>query len=406
MSGRVAGQSRASQLASMLAAACLLQLATAAARAQSEAYVPVRADALLVGRPSEGLLVLHSGYRNSPYADADALVWLGASQDGAQADVLVVSVRWHDPDGRHEARIGRFVLSTGAVRPVHVDGVTVRGRVPAGSSLELFAGMPVVPEFGPRSFDWLAGARVSHWVPGERLGAGVSYLQRRDAGQLDDEELGADLTAIPLDWLSLHAVGAFDLVYRGLAQARASALAHDERGELELFAERSVAARLLPATSLFSVIGAAPSSELGSDLRWHAFPRLDLGGTLALAALDTQLGYRAALRARLRLSDDAGGELGVEGARRELGAEGWTSLLLTGEVPLRGLARMHASVELVAADDPRGRGALWPWARVGASTQFATHWLLAAGVGARADPEQARELEALVRVSYFAEVVP
>jgi hypothetical protein len=167
-----------------------------------------------------------------------------------------------------------------------------------------------------------------------------------------------------------------------------------------------VAARLLPATSLFSVIGTTPSSELGTDARFHAFPRLDLGGTAAVAALDSQLGYRAALRAILRLSDDAGGLLRAEGSRRALGDEGWTGILIAAEVPVRPAARVHASVELVAADDPRDRGALWPWARVGASTSIGAHWLIAAGVGARGGPEYERELEALVRVSYRTEVVP
>jgi hypothetical protein len=405
MSGRLSGRSRASQLASTLV---LMFVLVAGPRARADgAYVPLGADALLFGRPSEGVLVLHSGYRNSPYADADALVFMGAAQDGAEADVLVVSVRVRDPGGRYEARAGRFVLSTGAVRPVHVDGITLRGRAGTGSSVELFAGLPVVPELGERAFDWLAGARLSQWLLHERLGAGASYLQRRDAGQLDDEEVGADLTAVPLDGLSLHAVGAFDLVYRGLAQARASAVVHEEFGELELFAERSVAARLLPATSLFSVIGATPSSELGSDIRWKAFPRLDLGGTVALAALDSQLGYRAALRARLRLSHEpTGGEIGAEGSRRVLGNEGWTGVLLTLELPVQRWLRMHAGLELVGADDPGDRGALWPWARAGASAALDPHWGLAAGVAARAGPEYEHEIEALVRVTYRAQVTP
>jgi hypothetical protein len=375
--------------------------ATEHARADSGAYVPVGADALLLGRPEEGLLVLHSGYRNSPFADADALVWAGATQSDTRADVLVVSVRLHDPHGAYEARLGRFILSTGAVRPVPIDGVALLGRAPSGSSLELFSGLPVVPEFGARAFDWLAGARVGQWLFDEHLGAGVSYVQRRDDGALDNEELGADLSVTPWSWLSLQAVAAFDLVDEGLAQARANALLHTERDHFELFAERRVAARLLPATSLFSVIGTTPSSEFGGDVLWNAFPRLDLGGTLALDALDGTLGYRTAARATLRLSDTAGGALLAEGSRRALGSEAWTGALLGAEWPLRWL-RLHATLELVAADHPRDRGTLWPWTRVGASYTMGEHWLFAAGVGARASPEVATAVEALVRVSYHA----
>lgn len=376
------------------------------ARADPGAFVPLGADALIAGRPTEGLLVLHSGYRNSPFIDADALVWLGADQDGSEGDVLVVSVHLREPHGYHEARLGRFVLSTGAVRPVHIDGISMLARAKAGSTLELFAGLPVVPELAARDFDWLAGGRAGQWLFEQRLGAGVSYIQSRDAGQLADEEVGADLTAVPARWLTLHALGAWDLVYQGLTEARVTASAQRERDRLELFAARLVAARMLPATSLFSVIGATPSSEAGGTLLWNAFPRLDLGSTLALEALDDQLGYRAVLRTTLRFSDEQAGQLDVEGTRRELGDEGWTGVLLTTEWPVTRALRAHGSFELVAADDPGDRGAFWPWARVGASYRFGPHWLVAGAVGAKATPEIERELHALLRVSYNAEVQP
>src|SRR5690349_21465659 len=50
-------------------------------------YAPLGVDLLLQGRPQEGLVILHSGYRNSPYIDADAVVFLGASQFGREGDV-------------------------------------------------------------------------------------------------------------------------------------------------------------------------------------------------------------------------------------------------------------------------------------------------------------------------------
>jgi hypothetical protein len=297
-------------------------------------------------------------------------------------------------------------LATGAVRPVQIDGVTALGRAPSGTSLELFAGMPVVPELGPRAFDWLAGARAAQWLFEQRVGAGVSYLQRRDAGQLDDQELGADLNVTPLAWLTLSAVGAYDLVYDGLAEARANAVAHDGGNRIELFASRRIAARLLPATSLFSVLGDGASSELGSDGLWNAFPRLDLGATLALEALASELGYRAALRSTLRFSDQDGGQVQLEGMRRQLRDDGWTGGSLTGEWPITRQLNGHASLELVFADHPRGRGAVWPWARAGASYGFAEHWQLAAALGVRASPQYEREVQGLLRLSYRSEALP
>jgi hypothetical protein len=361
------------------------------------------ADALLSGKPYEGLLVLHGGYDPGGVVDAEALVWLGASDTGSEGDVLVISVRLREPNGWGEARVGRFILATGAVRPVQIDGVTALARAPSGSSLELFAGMPVVPELGARAFDWLAGARAAQWLFAQRVGAGVSYLQRRDAGPLDDQELGADLSVVPLPWLTLGAVGAYDLVYDGLAEARADAVARDGGDRIELFGARRVADRLLPATSLFSVLGDGASSELGSDALWNAFPRLDLGATLAVEALASELGYRAALRSTLRLSDQDGGQVQLEGMRRELRDDGWTGGSLAAQWPITRQLNVHASLELVFADHPRGRGAVWPWARAGASYDFAEQWQLAAALGVRASPRYEHEVQGLVRLTYRSE---
>jgi hypothetical protein len=376
------------------------------ALAQAQAYVPVGVDLLMQGRPSEGLLILHSGYRNSPYVDADAVVFMGASQQGREGDVLSVSLGLREPHGYGQARIGRFVLSTGAVRPVQIDGASLLGRAPTGSTLEVFGGVPVVPELGARAFDWLAGARVGQWLFGQRLGAGVSYLQRRDAGERSSEELGADLTLAPLAWLGFNAITAWDLLSDGLAEARVSADAHSERSHGTVFASRRVASRLLPATSLFSVISQAPSGELGADGLWNAFPRLDLGTTAALEGLSDALGYRVSARATLRFSDEDAGELGLEATRRKLGDQGWSGGSVRVEIPVNRRVRTHASLELVGVDHPSGSATLFPWARVGASYAFASAWGLSAALGARATPQYRSDVYGLVRVSYSALVMP
>ena len=180
-------------------------------------------------------------------------MFVGADSSGTSGDVLDVSLSIREPNGWGRARLGRFILSAGAVRPVQMDGVSLLGRTKAGETLEVFGGMPVVPEFGARSFDWLAGARVGQWLWSERLGVGVSYVQQRAGGESAHDEVGTDLSASPLSWLSLNAIGAWDLISSGLAETTARASAHDEDVQVQLFASRRVAARLLPATSLFSV---------------------------------------------------------------------------------------------------------------------------------------------------------
>ena len=97
-----------------------------------------------------------------------------------------------EPHGYGEVRAGRFVLATGAILPVQLDGAEAIGRLPSGSTVETFGGVPVVPRFGPRAYDWLAGGRVAQSIA-SRATVGVSYVQRREDGEIADEELGADL---------------------------------------------------------------------------------------------------------------------------------------------------------------------------------------------------------------------
>jgi len=406
---RPGGTNRAawSRLAAVCAVACALGLGAARVRAQDAAapYVPLESQLLLQARPEQGLLVLHSGYRNHEWVDADAVVWLGAGEE-READVLSASVGFREPRGIGQGRLGRFVLATGAVRPVHIDGAIVMGRVPAGASVELFAGMPVVPEFGERDFDWLVGGRLAQRLFSERFGLGVSYLHRRDAGQIASEEAGADLSLRPLDWLTLSAVTAWDVVHRGLADARISLRAQQREVVVELFGSRRVAAWLLPATSLFSTISDARSQELGTDVTWYAFPRLDLGGVVALEAADGDLGYRAELRGRLRLDPEGHGELWAAASRRELDAAAWSGARIAIVAPLARRLRANAGIELVAPDHPAQDGELWPWARLGASYALTDHWLLAAALEGKATPTYRRELTGLLRVSYAARVEP
>jgi hypothetical protein len=397
-------------VARAIACAALLSTAQQAAHAQAGAggYVPLEADFLLYGRPAEGLLVLSSGYRNAELVDADAVVFMGAGEDDTSGDVLTVSVGLREPHGLGQARFGRFIFSTGAIRPVHMDGVRALARAPSGSTLEVFGGMPVAPELGPRAFDWLAGARAGQWLLDERLGFGASYMQRREHGALDDEEIGTDLTALPLPWLTLNGIASWDLVYEGLAEARLSAAASEGDSFVQLLASHRVAARMLPATSLFSIVSSAPSTELALDGTTRVFPRLDAGGALALEALESDYGYRTALRSVLHLADPGagGGQISCEASRRALGGEGWTAGTVSTRMPVARRVHAHASVEIVLADHPRGRGHVWPWSRIGATFELTPAWQLAAAVGAKASPETTHEVQGLLRVSYAEALEP
>ena len=212
-------------------------------------------------------------------------------------------MRLREPHGLGDLRAGRFVVATGAIRPVQIDGLSVIARAPMGANVESSAGSPVVPSFGARAYDWIAGGRVSQKIA-SRMTIGASYVERRAHGEIADDEFGADLAAAPLP----------------LARSRCAQClrSHEPRASptpsfrlprapptwrFELFGSHRSPSRLLPATSLFSVLGDFPSDMIGSTVRWQAAPRLDLHGDGSRAAVGAELGGNAWLRALLRLNE-------------------------------------------------------------------------------------------------------
>lgn len=361
----------------------------------------LRADALAESQAPVGLLVLQGQDKLRPWIDTEGLVWAGA-KPSATGDVLVLTVRLREPHGFGEVRGGRFILTTGAVRPVQMDGGWMIGRTPWGSSLEAFGGAPVVPRFGARSYDWLVGARLAQsifsWAK-----VGVSYVQRRDDGEISNEEIGVDLAAAPARWFDLAARTAYDLTSPGIAEARVSAATRIDSWRIELFAAQTSPSRLLPATSLFSVLGDFPSQTLGSTVKWKAAPRLDVLASGAAQGVGDEVGYNASLRTVLRLDDRGAGSLGLELRRQDVSTAQWTGVRGIATQPLgRGL-RFSTEVEIAAPDQADGHGSIWPWGLMALawrpSTGWGTGWETAAAVEAASTPVHRYETNALLRLS-------
>ena len=375
------------------AVALLVVLGTAATASADP--LRLRGDALATAQAPTGLLVLQGDDTLRPWMSAEALVWLGAG-DAAEADALTIAVFLHDPRGRASVRLGRQVMAVGALRPVHTDGAHALVRLPWRMTLESFGGLPVVPRFGPRAYDWLVGARV-----GQALGPaslGLAWMQRRDHGALDTHELGVDAQLAPEGPFDLGATAAWDLVSPGLAEARLSAAWRARAWRLEVWGSQLSPAHLLPATSLFSVLGDVRSLRAGALVRWRAAPRLDLwlggGGTRH----DDDTGVDADVRVQLRLDDAGDGALGLE-LRRDGGADGgWSGVRLTARVPVATGWAVASELELVRPDR-QDRGALWPWGLVALSWHPARAWEAAAALEASASPEDVYRVDALARVS-------
>jgi hypothetical protein len=299
-----------------------LALALLACRVASADPLVLRGDALATTSAPAGLLTLSAIGDGGPNLSAEAVVWTGqtgqTAADRAPGDVLVVALHARALDGRASATIGRFVATLGALRPVHVDGARARLRLPYRLELEAYAGVPVQPDLTTaRAWDWVTGARAARRL-GDWGSVGVAYLQQRGDGRLASEEIGVDAGAALGSRADVGARLAYDLANPGLAEARVTASAR--RGALrgEVYASYLAASHLLPATSLFTVLGDVPSLRAGATATWRAAPRLDVLADIAvrrsdgdaLAGLTSSLGERGevvapaiALRATLRLDD-------------------------------------------------------------------------------------------------------
>jgi len=346
--------------------------------------------------------VLQGEDKARPWLDVEGLVWAGA-KPSLTGDVLVLALRVREPHGWGEVRAGRFVLATGAIRPVQMDGAKVLGRAPWGSTVEAFGGAPVVPRFGARPYDWLAGGRLAQTIA-SRATLGVSYVQRRDDGELADEELGADVAVAPARWLDVAARGSYDLTSPGLADALASVAARTEDWRFEVFAAERSPSRLLPATSLFSVLGDFPSQSLGATVKWRAAPRLDLLASGAGQSVGGDAGGNGWLRATLRLDDRGDGTMGLELRRQDVSTAQWSGVRALCARPLGRGFRYATEIEIAVPDHPDGRGTAWPWGLVALSWRSHDGWEVAGAVEASSSPQRRYETDALVRVSRALEI--
>lgn len=360
----------------------------------------LRGDAYVQTRSPVGLVVLRGEDRLVPYVDAETVTWLGITDSPSPTgDVLTLSVRVRDPRTGSELRAGRMLVSMGAIRPVHIDGARALGRVFGGTTVEAFGGFPVARRFDYTTFDWAGGGRIGQAV-GNGLAFGASYLQRRSDGRPADEEAGADVMFTPAPWLSAAGRTAFDLTTRGPTDALASVAVHDKDTRAELFATHRSPGRLLPSTSLFSVLGDFASTNVGTTLRWRAFPRLELVATGSAQVQASNVGGQGLGRVTLALDDDWDASIGVEGRRVDVGSAQWSGARAIASVPISSRVRAATEIELVVPDRPRGRPALWPWALGALSYRVARTWDVAAGLEASSGPTDRSVLVALARVSY------
>lgn len=367
------------------------------ARAASDP-LQLRADALASTAAPAGLVTLEARAAESPGLSAEAVVWSGSAGDQGHTDVLVMALRLRSADGTAGLRVGRFVESLGALRPIQIDGAAGRVRLPLRLDVEAYAGVPVEQGLTTsRAWSWAVGGRVARRI-GDYGSIGVAYTEQRTDGQLATEEVGLDAGAAIGAHDDVGARLAYDLANPGLAELGVSASHRAKRWRTSVYLEQRAAAHLLPATSLFSVLGDVPATRAGAVTTWRAAPRLDVIADLGVERVDRDVAPQLALRGLLRLDDLGASTLAGELRRDGVGDDTWTGARGTARIALPCQLTATTELELVVPDHAHGQGAVWPWGIVALGWDRAG-WQAAVAVEASASPEDRHRVDVLGQLS-------
>ena len=360
------------------------------------------------------MLVIEGSSRKYPYVDAEGLVWAGAGtpQFGLRdnqltAEALILAVKLRDPKGISDTRLGRYILSTGAVRAVHVDGGHAILRAPSKTHFELFGGVPVEGDIEGRRYDWIAGGRISQGL-GKYGVIGGSYYNRHNAGQRSDEEVGADFSLRAAHWLDMAAKFSWEIVNPGLAEVIASVSSAIESGKFrgEAFVTKRSPTRMLQQTSLFTVLGDPGTLRTGANLFWRAAPRLDFWLEGAAADAQNKWGWTGYFRSVLRTDDEGNGSVLGEVRRQAISSVSqWTGIRLAAVVPIfedhHQTVGLAPEFELVIPDERAAEtGYVWPWGRLALQYKHEKGWTLAAAAEASSNQLQRIDVRGLARVAY------
>ena len=378
----------------------------ALARTAAADPLRLRSDALLQSQAPApvGLVALRGEDRLRPWLDVETSVWMGASRDpSVVGDVLTLSANMRDAQSGSQLRLGRMLVAAGAIRPLHLDGVRGVARGFGGTSAEAFAGAPVVRRFDYKTFDFAAGGRLAQSFSDVAV-VGGSYLQRRTSGQTSDEEVGLDAAFSPRRYLTAAIRWAFDLNSRGTSEALASLSTQSRDAKAEVFLTHRSPGRMLPSTSLFSVLGDIPATALGASGRLRMFPRLELSASANGQFQGETVGGQGYARVTLALDDVFDNVVAGELRRVDFGASQWTGFRVLASKSISRLFRLATELEVVVPDRPRERGAVWPWGLVALALKPSPRWDLALGTEASSGPQYRGELNVLLRGTYMFEV--
>lgn len=381
----------------------------------------LRADAVGQARSPTGVLMLQGNADPAEWVRIETLIWAGADEFDEEADALLARLSLRTPDHRAELHLGRMIVGPGAIRPVHLDGVSGVARLPWHMAVEVFGGFPVPVSFEDRDDDWAVGGRLAQSIP-QVATLGVAYLHRRSGSQIDDQEVGSDLSIYLGDSVSLVTRAAWDIDTPGFSEALATlSYRANYAWRFEVYGAHRSPSRILPATSLFSVLGDVPAQSVSGRVRWRAAPRLDVTADGGVRTFDGRLGETARVRAVLRLDPVGASVISVE-VNRKGGPEtvALTGARATFRWRLAAAWLLSSEVELIRPDNSDdatagvpvlqtldgltgapSRGELWPWALLALEFQPSPEWVMAAAIEGSATSEYERALDGLFRLTWL-----
>ena len=174
--------------------------------------------------------------------------------------------------------LGRFVSTLGALRPVHVDGGRSASGCRRSSTSRRSPGSRCCRAWATnRAWDWVVGrARVAAV---RRLRLGRPRVRRSAATTASSRPRSSASTRGADDRRRAPtSARAWRTTSRtpGSPRSGSPRAIATARSRTELYARHRAASHLLPATSLFSVIGDVPAQRAGCVVTWRAAPRLDV----------------------------------------------------------------------------------------------------------------------------------
>lgn len=190
----------------------------------------------LSAAPAYEYLQLDYGNLKTPGLSLHAQGWgrinLGDNYNNGDSagQLLHAYLQYVSPNRDFLLRAGRQYIFEGVARD-SIDGIYGKTYLIPSLSLSAFAGSPVALDTSNgRKGDYIFGAKLTHYRPGS-YDLGVSYKYIADNGIRHEESLGADLTVLLPDGISLLGHSSFNLVTGGLRE-----LSYEMRLPLSQFA--------------------------------------------------------------------------------------------------------------------------------------------------------------------------